>query len=57
MDDIEGHVESYDLGTKRGGLAQEIADLESNETVERELAELKSRRAGKTTKDAGPGQG
>jgi len=47
MEDIEGHVESYDLGTKRGGLAQEISDLESKEAVERELAELKSRRAGK----------
>ncbi len=52
MEDIEGHVESYDLGTKRGGLAQEISDLESQETVERELEELKSRRAAKAPKDA-----
>jgi len=44
MDHIEGQVESYDLGSKRGGLAQEIDDLESQEAVERELAELKSRR-------------
>jgi phage shock protein A len=50
MDDIEGHVESYDLGTKRGGLAQEISDLESQEQVERELEELKSRRAAKSSK-------
>jgi phage shock protein A len=57
MDDIEGHVESYDLGTKRGDLAQEIADLESSEAVEQELEALKSRRAGKAPKDAGSGQG
>lgn len=50
MEDIEGHVESYDLGSKRGGLAQEISDLESQELVERELDELKSRRAGKSSK-------
>lgn len=54
MEDIEGHVESYDLGTKRGGLAQEISDLESQEAVERELEELKSRRAEKASKGAGP---
>jgi len=52
MDNLEGHVESYDLGTKRGGLAQEISDLESQDAVERELEELKSRRAGKAPKDA-----
>lgn len=50
MDNIEGEVESYDLGRKRGGLAQEISDLESREQVERELEELKSRRAGKSSK-------
>jgi phage shock protein A len=53
MEHIEGHVESYDLGTKRGGLAQEIADLESNDAVERELEALKSRRAGKSAKRTG----
>ncbi|HEY5665765.1 MAG TPA: phage shock protein PspA [Gammaproteobacteria bacterium] len=47
MDHIEGQVESYDLGTKRGGLAQEIKNLESQEVVERELEELKSRRSSK----------
>ncbi|MGD8339976.1 MAG: phage shock protein PspA [Gammaproteobacteria bacterium] len=52
MDHIEGQVESYDLGTKRGGLAQEISDLESQEVVEIELEELKSRRAGKGSKGA-----
>ena len=49
MDHIEGQVESYDLGTKRGGLAQEITDLESQEVVEKELEELKSRRTGKAS--------
>jgi len=56
MDHIEGHVESYDLGTKRGGLAQEISDLESQESVERELEELKSRRAEKSSKDVDSAQ-
>jgi phage shock protein A len=56
MEHIEGHVESYDLGTKRGGLAQEISDLESQEAVERELKELKSRRAEKAAKGAGSNQ-
>lgn len=48
MDDIEGHVEAYDIGTKKGGLAQEISDLESRDAVEKELEALKSRRAGKS---------
>jgi phage shock protein A len=54
MDHIEGRVESYDLGTKRGGLAQEISDLEAQESVEQELQELKSRRAAKASSDADP---
>jgi phage shock protein A len=45
MDVVEGHVESYDLGGNKKGLAEEIADLESNEAVERELSEMKSKRA------------
>ena len=56
MDNIEGEVESYDLGRQRGGLAQEISDLESREQVERELEELKSRRAGKSSKGGDQGQ-
>ena len=56
MDHIEGQVESYDLGTKRGGLAQEISDLESQEAVEIELQALKSRRVGKGSKDTGSDQ-
>jgi len=48
MDDIEGHVESYDLGGKRD-LAEEIAELESNDAVEQELRDLKSKRAKQRT--------
>ena len=39
MDDLEGQVESYDLGQKT--LADEIADLEKDELVENQLKELK----------------
>jgi len=48
MDVIEGHVEAYDLGTKKD-LSQEIDDLESTEAVERELNEMKSRRSRQTS--------
>lgn len=41
LDNIEGEVESYDLGRGKT-LAEEIADLESEQAVERELEELKS---------------
>ncbi|GLX84726.1 phage shock protein PspA [Thalassotalea loyana] len=41
IDDIEAQVESYDLGAK--SLADEIADLESAEQVDDELAELKAK--------------
>ncbi len=41
IDDIEAQVESYDLGSK--SLADEIADLESNEKVDDELASLKAK--------------
>jgi phage shock protein A len=51
MDNIEGEVEAYDMGGKRGSLAQEIKDLESQEQVERELEELKSRRSRQSTND------
>lgn len=46
VDDMEGRVEAYDLGVKKD-LKQEIADLESAEAVERELEELKARKAPK----------
>ena len=52
MENIEGHVEAYDLGSKRGGLAQEIDDLESRDAVEKELEELKASRQKKTTRSA-----
>jgi phage shock protein A len=41
MDDLEGQVEAYDLGQKT--LADEIAELESDETIDVELAALKAR--------------
>jgi len=41
IDDIESQVESYDLGSK--SLADEIAELEADEKVEDELAELKAK--------------
>jgi phage shock protein A len=44
MDDLEGQIESYDLGRKT--LVEEIAELESNERIDRELEELKARLAG-----------
>lgn len=43
MDDIEGRVESYDLGAKQD-LQQEFSDLESAEAVEQELRDLKSKK-------------
>ena len=41
IDDIESQVDSYDLGSK--SLADEIAELESDEKVEDELAQLKAK--------------
>ena len=41
IDMLEGEVESYDLGQRN--LADEIADLESDEKVDEELAKLKAR--------------
>ncbi len=49
MDDLEGHVESYDLGAKKD-LREEFSDLESAEAVEREFQEMKDRRAEKNPK-------
>jgi phage shock protein A len=46
MDDLEGRVESYDMGGRKD-LAQEISDLESSESVEQELRALKAKRAEK----------
>jgi phage shock protein A len=44
IDDIEAHVESYDLGGKKG-LKDEFTELEQEDAVAKELRELKSRRA------------
>jgi phage shock protein A len=44
LDVMEGEVESYDLGQQ--SLANEIADLESDERVDEELAKLKARMSG-----------
>ncbi|WP_057832137.1 phage shock protein PspA [Colwellia sp. TT2012] len=41
IDDIEAEVESYDLGGK--SLADEIAELETDEKVDDELAQLKAK--------------
>ncbi len=41
IDDIEAQVESYDMGSK--SLADEIAELESDEKVDDELASLKAK--------------
>jgi phage shock protein A len=41
IDDIEAQVESYDMGSKT--LADEIADLESNEKIDDELAQMKAK--------------
>ena len=41
IDDIESQVESLDLGSK--SLADEIADLESDENIDDELAKLKAK--------------
>jgi len=44
IDDIEGHVESYDLGSTKG-LKDEFSELEAEDAVAKELRELKSKRA------------
>lgn len=44
MDDVEGQIEAYDMGQKT--LADEIADLETDESVNADLAELKARMKG-----------
>ncbi len=41
IDDIEAQVESFDMGSK--SLADEIADLESDENIDDELAQLKAK--------------
>lgn len=43
MDDIEGRVEAFDLGSRKD-LRQEFTDLEASDAVERELEALKAKR-------------
>ena len=53
MDDLEGQVESYDLGQKT--LADEIADLETDEQIDQELEALKARLRGDSGTQPGSG--
>jgi phage shock protein A len=46
LDDVEGQIEAYDMGQKT--LADEISDLETDETIDAELAELKARMGNET---------
>jgi phage shock protein A len=55
MDDLEGQIESYDMGQKT--LADEIAELETNERIDRELEELKARLGGGSGSDRSSGEG
>ncbi len=51
IDDIESQVESYEIGKK--SLADEIAELESDDTIDQELADLKAKlKPAKKTKTA-----
>jgi len=53
LDDIEGHVESYDLG-KPKTLHEEIADLEAEAEIEDEMAAIRAKMAkGKPGENAG----
>jgi phage shock protein A len=55
MDDLEGQIESYDMGQKT--LADEIAELETNERVDRQLEELKARLGGGSDTGRSSGEG
>ena len=54
MDDIEGQIESYDVGRKT--LAEEIAELEQGDTIEDELQALKARLSADGKADSGAKQ-
>ena len=49
MEGVESRVEAYDLGRQKD-LHQQIASLETDEKIEKELEKLKARLAAKTTK-------
>jgi len=52
IDDVEGRIEAYDLGLPKD-LTHEFASLAAEESVEKELDELKRRVSGKTEPAAG----
>ena len=52
IDDVEGRVEAYDLGLPKD-LNHEFASLEAEESVKKELDELKARVAGERERSAG----
>jgi phage shock protein A len=54
MDDLEGQVESYDLG--RRTLSDEIADLEADEAIARELEALKAKMRSTASSGASPSE-
>jgi len=43
VDELEAHVESFDLGQGGDSLESQFAELEANDAIEDELAELKAR--------------
>lgn len=49
VDELEAEVESFDLGAGQS-LENQFAELEANDAIEDELAALKARLGGKTTK-------
>ena len=51
IDDVEGRVEAYDLGLPKD-LNHEFASLEAEESVKKELDELKARVAGERERNA-----
>jgi phage shock protein A len=53
MDDLEGQIESYDLGRK--SLAEEIAELEAADRIDEELEQLKARMRSGAAVPAGTG--
>ena len=52
IDDVEGRIEAYDLGLPKD-LNHEFASLEAEESVQKELDELKQRVSGNSEREAG----
>ncbi|NNG06013.1 MAG: phage shock protein PspA [Inquilinus sp.] len=53
LDEIEGKVDAYDLGTGKKSLADEFSELEAESGIEAELAEIRSQFGRRTAKPAG----